>query len=435
MNDQPDTRRLTDDELLKVLVAVERRREHEEYGVALLLYPWPPCVVCQQPVQDVTVREDHLNLSLMSIRQDPCGHIVTFSELRLAALTDRAQMVTRTVTDLEQRVDSTRTTLDNPSTSAFPAVQGRCPACRGASLFVGSGGYITCARLECPEPDAATTLLERRTEDIAAGADTRRRALARNAVAPVLNAPGQWLPLSVREAVADAVLAAANGADDAAPTVEAVAPGQDQPPAPSASNSEDAAAHFILTKICTTNGYRPPPPGVPITIDDLAKLDQMIGHGTPLGEAVGDVIGLAAWQAQQADAVLDQRIRDAYSQPTPEPAAHNEPADLRQRYAEAMAGHAGSKAFLADGREWEHMRAAWYAHADAVLTIRDTELEQLRSRHDALHRAHVALATQGGKDQAALERVRALAADMRTWCSPHNLAVDYADHIEQALNG
>jgi hypothetical protein len=43
----------------------------------------------------------------------------------------------------------------------FPDVQGRCPACGGSSLFVGSGGYITCSRIECPEPDAATTLLER----------------------------------------------------------------------------------------------------------------------------------------------------------------------------------------------------------------------------------------------------------------------------------
>jgi hypothetical protein len=42
----------------------------------------------------------------------------------------------------------------------FPDVQGRCPACGGESLFVGSGGYITCRRIECPEPDAATTLLE-----------------------------------------------------------------------------------------------------------------------------------------------------------------------------------------------------------------------------------------------------------------------------------
>ncbi|MFJ3699548.1 hypothetical protein ACIPW9_36400 [Streptomyces sp. NPDC090052] len=53
-------------------------------------------------------------------------------------------------------------------------------------------------------------------------------------------------------------------------------------------------------------------------------------------------------------------------------------ASLRDQYAEALAGTAGSKAFLADGSEWEHARAAWYAHADAVLAVRDTAMEQLR---------------------------------------------------------
>ncbi|MFJ3089074.1 hypothetical protein [Streptomyces sp. NPDC086838] len=43
----------------------------------------------------------------------------------------------------------------------WPWVQGRCPACQATSLFVGSGGYITCARIDCPTPDAASSLLER----------------------------------------------------------------------------------------------------------------------------------------------------------------------------------------------------------------------------------------------------------------------------------
>ncbi|MCI3277596.1 hypothetical protein [Streptomyces cylindrosporus] len=38
-------------------------------------------------------------------------------------------------------------------------VQGRCPACRWRSLFVGDGGHITCSRLECPTPEAADQLL------------------------------------------------------------------------------------------------------------------------------------------------------------------------------------------------------------------------------------------------------------------------------------
>jgi hypothetical protein len=48
-----------------------------------------------------------------------------------------------------------------PLASGLPLVQGNCPACRGASLFLGDGGYVTCSRIDCPEPDAATTVLER----------------------------------------------------------------------------------------------------------------------------------------------------------------------------------------------------------------------------------------------------------------------------------
>ncbi|NEB70330.1 hypothetical protein G3I39_25215 [Streptomyces fulvissimus] len=52
-------------------------------------------------------------------------------------------------------------------------VQGRCPACGSTSLFLGSGGYVTCARLECPEPDAASSLLER--PEVASQAPRRSR--------------------------------------------------------------------------------------------------------------------------------------------------------------------------------------------------------------------------------------------------------------------
>lgn len=46
----------------------------------------------------------------------------------------------------------------------YPDVQGRCPACHGTSLFLGGGGYVTCARLECPDPEAATRILEQRID-------------------------------------------------------------------------------------------------------------------------------------------------------------------------------------------------------------------------------------------------------------------------------
>ncbi len=39
-------------------------------------------------------------------------------------------------------------------------VKGRCPACgRTGYLFVGSGGYVTCSIVECPDPGLAADLL------------------------------------------------------------------------------------------------------------------------------------------------------------------------------------------------------------------------------------------------------------------------------------
>lgn len=48
--------------------------------------------------------------------------------------------------------------------TAFPTVQGKCPACGGTSLFLGSGGYVTCSRIDCPDPGAADDQLEQRTD-------------------------------------------------------------------------------------------------------------------------------------------------------------------------------------------------------------------------------------------------------------------------------
>lgn len=48
-----------------------------------------------------------------------------------------------------------------PLAARLPLVQGRCPACGTAGLFLGDGGYVTCSVRECPEPDAASTTLER----------------------------------------------------------------------------------------------------------------------------------------------------------------------------------------------------------------------------------------------------------------------------------
>jgi len=43
----------------------------------------------------------------------------------------------------------------------FPRVKGNCPKGCGATLFLGSGGYVTCSYINCPEPDAASKLLSK----------------------------------------------------------------------------------------------------------------------------------------------------------------------------------------------------------------------------------------------------------------------------------
>lgn len=48
----------------------------------------------------------------------------------------------------------------NTPATPLPDVQGRCPACGGHSLMLAEGGYITCRRLECPDPEAAHQAIE-----------------------------------------------------------------------------------------------------------------------------------------------------------------------------------------------------------------------------------------------------------------------------------
>lgn len=46
-------------------------------------------------------------------------------------------------------------------------VTGYCPMGCGRTLFVGSGGYITCSYIDCPRPDAVADLLaDRETEHV-----------------------------------------------------------------------------------------------------------------------------------------------------------------------------------------------------------------------------------------------------------------------------
>lgn len=41
----------------------------------------------------------------------------------------------------------------------FPVVKGFCPMGCGSTLFVASGGYVTCSFIHCPNPTAVSDLL------------------------------------------------------------------------------------------------------------------------------------------------------------------------------------------------------------------------------------------------------------------------------------
>lgn len=82
------------------------------------------------------------------------------------------RLVTRTTVVTEQPTEAPGSLVP----AGFPTVQGRCPACGMTGLFVGSGGYVTCSHFECPEPDAASTVLEHRYDELRRKADEAQQA-------------------------------------------------------------------------------------------------------------------------------------------------------------------------------------------------------------------------------------------------------------------
>lgn len=42
---------------------------------------------------------------------------------------------------------------------AYPRIRGRCPRCHSESLFLGSGGYVTCSVIGCKDPGAVHDML------------------------------------------------------------------------------------------------------------------------------------------------------------------------------------------------------------------------------------------------------------------------------------
>lgn len=155
-----------------------------------------------------------------------------------------------------------------------PDVQGRCPSCGGATLFLANGGYITCSSLPCPTPDAATTLLERRpTRGDVTGAPSPCRQAAYEAVYNHIRRLGPGLPsdtaqrnASIWRAVhaaldAAGVPARANPTDSHATTEGHPVPTGRHPVPPARDTRED-------TPPSPEDGHRRPPRGHRRTFPD-----------------------------------------------------------------------------------------------------------------------------------------------------------------------
>ncbi|MFJ9633744.1 hypothetical protein ACIRU8_39230 [Streptomyces sp. NPDC101175] len=213
----------------------------------------------------------------------------------------------------------------HPAAAAHQLVQGRCPACRGASLFLGSGGHVTCARLDCPNPCAVDDQLHREPRATAAP--------------QVAECPGH----------------------------------------------EDCERCDVIDPCpCCGVAYRS---GRWVTAAGEPFVPRFTAHPvTPEMEQAATERARQAAEASERSAARFAAHGGIIGAPREESLRTTPDNPLRRRLAEALAGHAGSAAFLADGSEWEHARAAWNAHADAALSVLKAELDRLARAEQELAR-------------------------------------------------
>jgi len=111
--------------------------------------------------------------------------------------------------------------------------------------------------------------------------------------------------------------------------------------------------------------------------------------------------------------------------------------------AQCLLGEVASEGLVCLAVQDQHLeqlaagRETWRAKALEMEADRD-RLDRTRPTTWAYEQACKALEKhrlRAEQAEATVARVRALAADMRTWCSYHNIAIDYADRIDAALDG
>ncbi|MFD5814380.1 hypothetical protein [Streptomyces sp. NPDC127038] len=64
-----------------------------------------------------------------------------------------------TTAELYATVEANQPASTAPLAAGLPQVQGHCPACGRASLFLGFGGHVTCATSDCRNPASADEVL------------------------------------------------------------------------------------------------------------------------------------------------------------------------------------------------------------------------------------------------------------------------------------
>ncbi len=80
--------------------------------------------------------------------------------------------------DAVSRVQDVDSASDRVSAESAPwRIVTRCPSCGSQTLFIGSGGHLTCSLLGCPSPSVAHTIAVLQTK--ARGFDAIDRVMAK----------------------------------------------------------------------------------------------------------------------------------------------------------------------------------------------------------------------------------------------------------------
>lgn len=195
-----DPQPLFDVDLLTWAIVLGYRARQQRAGLKFVLMPFPPCPTCGETVYAVNQVEREVGITRTTcLTMQPCGHAH-------AATDDDVYPLLRHIDNLIDRVE-------RDDRSGDPNVHG---------WMVDDIAREARTLLAPPQPqdgpesgqEARGGGAERRDGDsgpqaASGGAGwTQLEVRAFNAVLPALRAAGEWLPLSARRAVANAVLAA-----------------------------------------------------------------------------------------------------------------------------------------------------------------------------------------------------------------------------------